>query len=153
MSEQSTWQPPDGPAVADVVAGPSRTGKKTWIVGAGMIVALLIIGLVVSGRNANPTTSGAGVNAAPTANTPSAAPQAGASVMPSVVCMNLQDAQNKIQDAGVFYSRSKDATGKGRHQILDRNWVVVEQSPAAGTPFGEGDAVLSVVKKGEPNSC
>jgi len=147
MSERSTWQPPDGPAVA----GPSRTGKKTWIVGVGMIVALLIFGLVVSGRNANPA-SGAGVNAAPTTHAP-AAPEAGASVMPSVVCMNLQDAQNKIQDAGVFYSRSKDATGKGRHQILDRNWVVVAQSPAAGTPIGEGDAVLSVVKNGEPNSC
>jgi len=151
MSERSTWQPPDGPAVADAVGGPSRTGKKTWIVGVGMIVALLIFGLVVSGRNANPA-SGAGVNAAPTAHAP-AAPEAGASVMPSVLCMNLQDAQNKIQDAGVFYSRSKDATGKGRHQILDRNWVVVAQSPAPGTPIGEGDAVLSVVKNGEPNSC
>ncbi|WP_260870325.1 PASTA domain-containing protein [Gordonia paraffinivorans] len=73
--------------------------------------------------------------------------------MPNVVCMNLQDAQDTIQEAGVFYSRSKDATGQGRSQILDRNWIVVGQTPGPGTPFGEGEAVLSVVKIGEPNDC
>ncbi|MEU6186277.1 PASTA domain-containing protein [Nocardia sp. NPDC047038] len=67
--------------------------------------------------------------------------------------MNLQDAQDAIQAAGVFFSRSKDATGKGRMQVIDRNWIVVAQSPAPGTLIGEGEAVLSVVKIGEPNSC
>lgn len=74
-------------------------------------------------------------------------------IMPNVVCMNLQVAQDVIQGAGVFFSRSRDATGKGRHQILDRDWTVVAQTPSPGTPFGEGDAVLSVVKNGEPNPC
>lgn len=85
----------------------------------------------------------------PTANesTPTAA------IMPNVVCMNLQAAQDMIQEAGVFYSRSEDATGKGRAQIVDRNWVVVAQSPAPGTLIGEGDAMLSVVKYGEPRDC
>ncbi|MFD6354618.1 hypothetical protein [Nocardia tengchongensis] len=83
----------------------------------------------------------------------SAAAAAPAAVMPAVVCMNLQDAQNKIHAAGVFYSRSKDATGKSRHQVIDRNWLVVAQSPSPGTTFGEGDAILSVVKYGEPNNC
>ena len=82
------------------------------------------------------------------------APAAAApAIMPEVVCMNLQAAQNQIQAAGVFFSRSADATGRGRHQVLDRNWVVVSQTPAAGTPIGEGDAVLSVVKIGEPGDC
>lgn len=77
-----------------------------------------------------------------------------AGVMPDVVCMNLQDAQDLIQEHGVFYSRSKDATGAGRMQLVDSNWQVVSQQPAPGTRFGEGDAVLSVVKYGEqPNSC
>ncbi|GAA4390695.1 PASTA domain-containing protein [Tsukamurella soli] len=76
-----------------------------------------------------------------------------ASVMPDVVCMNLQAAQNRIHQAGVFFSRSTDATGRGRHQILDRDWIVVAQTPAAGTPFGEGDAILSVVKNSESNPC
>ena len=87
----------------------------------------------------------------PPTTTPAAASPA--SVMPAVVCMNLQDAQNKIHAAGVFYSRSKDYTGKGRHQVVDRHWLVVAQFPSPGTPFGEGDAVLSVVKYGEPNNC
>ena len=73
--------------------------------------------------------------------------------MPNVVCMNLQAAQDKIQEAGVFYSRSKDASGQGRMQVLDRNWIVVAQTPDPCTPISEGDAVLSVVKNDEPNSC
>ncbi|MFI2228538.1 hypothetical protein [Nocardia testacea] len=73
--------------------------------------------------------------------------------MPAVVCMNLQAAQDLIQTTGVFYSRSEDATGRGRSQVVDRNWVVVAQRPEPGTPIGEGDAVLSVVKVGEPTDC
>ncbi|WP_245717626.1 PASTA domain-containing protein [Nocardia jejuensis] len=89
-------------------------------------------------------------SAPPATTTATAAP---AAIMPDVVCANLQDAQNTIQKAGVFYSRSKDATGAGRMQVMDRNWIVVAQSPAPGTPFTEGEAVLSVVKYGEPNQC
>lgn len=76
-----------------------------------------------------------------------------AAAMPNVLCMNLQAAQDKIQEAGVFFSRSEDATGQGRMQVLDRNWIVVAQTPDPGTPISEGDAVLSVVKNDEPNSC
>ena len=72
--------------------------------------------------------------------------------MPNVMCMNLQDAQDLIQTVGVFFSQSVDATGQGRSQIIDSNWQVVAQTPEVGTPFGEGDAVLAVVKIGEqPN--
>lgn len=74
-------------------------------------------------------------------------------IMPAVVCMNLQAAQDLIQEHGVFYSRSEDATGQGRMQINDRNWIVVAQDPAPGAPITEGDAVLSVVQLDEPNSC
>jgi hypothetical protein len=67
--------------------------------------------------------------------------------------MNLQDAQDTIQTTGVFFSRSRDATGEGRHQIIDSNWQVVAQTPAPGTPIGEFEAVLDVVKYGEPSPC
>ncbi|WP_327147255.1 hypothetical protein [Nocardia sp. NBC_01329] len=82
-----------------------------------------------------------------------AAPPAVKATMPAVVCMNLQAAQDLIQTTGVFLSRSEDATGRGRNQVVDRNWVVVAQTPEAGSPIGEGEAVLSVVKVGEPNDC
>ncbi|NLV78036.1 MAG: hypothetical protein GXY65_01590 [Rhodococcus sp.] len=74
-------------------------------------------------------------------------------VMPDVVCMDLQAAQDAIQASGVFYSRSVDASGAGRAQVWDRNWVVVEQTPAPGALFGEGDALLSVVKDDEYSGC
>jgi hypothetical protein len=76
-------------------------------------------------------------------------------LMPSVLCMNLQEAQDEIQDHGVFLSRSEDATGEGRMQINDSNWQVVAQMPEPGQPIGEGDAVLFVVKYDDnyPNPC
>jgi len=70
-------------------------------------------------------------------------------VMPDVMCMDLQDAQDAIQRYGVSYSRSEDATGQGRMQVIDSNWIVVAQSPRPGAAISEGDAVLSVVKDGE----
>ncbi|MET8796753.1 hypothetical protein ABZV91_09925 [Nocardia sp. NPDC004568] len=88
-----------------------------------------------------------------TETAPSVADTATGATMPAVVCMNLQAAQDLIQTTGVFYSRSEDATGRGRSQVVDRNWVVVAQRPEPGTPIGEGDAVLSVVKVGEPTDC
>ncbi|MGU3292710.1 PASTA domain-containing protein [Williamsia sp. M5A3_1d] len=73
--------------------------------------------------------------------------------MPAVVRMNLQDAQDRIQENGVFFSRSEDATGQGRRQVMDRNWIVVAQDPAPGSPVSEAEAVLSVVRESEPNNC
>ena len=70
-------------------------------------------------------------------------------LMPNVVCMNLQEAQDEIQDHGVFFSRSRDATGRNRMQLIDSNWIVIKQSPAPGKKIGEGDAMLSAVKIGE----
>lgn len=74
-------------------------------------------------------------------------------LMPNVVGMNLQDAQDTIQDAGVFFSRSYDCTGADRSQIIDSNWLVITQNIPAGRPFGENEAILGVVKYGEPISC
>lgn len=73
--------------------------------------------------------------------------------MPDVVCKDLQVAQDTIHDAGVLLSTSEDATGVDRLQVLDSNWIVVSQTPEAGELIGEGDAVLSVVKIGEPTPC
>ena len=74
-------------------------------------------------------------------------------IMPDVVCQNLQDAQDEIERAGEFFSRTDEASGQGRAQLIDRNAVVVAQTPAPGSPVGEAEAILSAVKVGEPNSC
>ncbi len=74
-------------------------------------------------------------------------------VMPDVVCMDLQLAQDKLQAAAFDNVRSKDGTPYGRRQIDDRNWVVVAQDPAAGT---QGDSntpvMLTALRYGDPGA-
>jgi hypothetical protein len=71
-------------------------------------------------------------------------------VVPNVVCMNLQDAQNTMQDSGFFNLGSADGAGQGRMHILDRDWVVIGQSVRAGTKPGlTKRIVLTSVKYGE----
>ena len=54
-------------------------------------------------------------------------------VVPNVVGINHQLAQDTMQAAGFYYLTEEDATGQGRLLINDRNWVVVTQSPEGGT--------------------
>lgn len=71
-------------------------------------------------------------------------------VVPDVVCMNLQDAQNAMQRSGFLNLGSADGSGQGRMQILDRDWVVIKQSLRAGTKPGlTTRIVLTSVKYGE----
>lgn len=99
------------------------------------------------------TTTSTTTTAAP-ATAPPPPPATSATVlMPDVVCSNLQDAQNEIQRAGVYLSYSEDATGRDRNQVIDSNWLVIRQTPTPGTPIGEGDPLLYVVKYGETNDC
>ncbi len=58
--------------------------------------------------------------------------------MPDLRGKVLQTAQDAIQaltDDAVFFTTSHDATGAGRHQILDRDWQVCTQSVPPGTAF------------------
>ena len=72
-------------------------------------------------------------------------------VIPNVVCMDLQAAQDAMQAAGFYKMGSTDGTGQGRLQILDRDWVVIGQTPAPGTKPGLlTRVVLTAVKYGEP---
>ena len=159
---------------------PAPTGRRRWpwIVG-GATAALLIIGAVTgagedpAASSAPATTAAPAVAAVPApapapapaptaapAPAPAAAPAAGpaedvaAGTMPDVVCLDLQAAQDTIQaETGLFFSDSHDATGQDRMQVMDRNWLVVGQQPAAGTALGGDDIpVLDVVKYGE-GSC
>jgi PASTA domain-containing protein len=105
------------------------------------------------------TTASDGTTMAPataptSATTTTTAAAASQALMPDIACgTNLQDAQDRVQEAGVFYSRSEDATGQGRSQVLDRNWTVIRQSPPPGTPIAEGDPVFQVVKNEEFTGC
>jgi len=108
---------------------------------------------------AAPTTAAPVEATVPPTEPPATAPpttvvvEAPASLMPDVVGMNLQAAQDLIQEQGVFFSRSFDATGQNRSQVIDSNWTVVCQVPPPGTPIDEAEANLGAVKYGESGSC
>ena len=52
--------------------------------------------------------------------------------MPQLVGLNLQLAQDTLQNLGSYAMDQQDASGLGRIQVLDSNWQVCTQSPAAG---------------------
>lgn len=156
----------------------AKTGRRAWPSVIGGAAALLAIagaagcGSSATTDSAKPGSAGAdaavtttvtatatpapALTEAPATEVAAAAAPAPAPepvMMPNVVCMNLQAAQDSIQEAGVFFSRSADASGAGRNQVIDSNWIVVGQTPSAGEPVGEGEAVLSAVKIGEPSPC
>ena len=77
----------------------------------------------------------------------------GGGVLPDVVGLDLQLAQDTLQAGGWYLISSTDETGKDRMQVLDRNWVVVEQVPPAGTQASFTKTIeLVVVKEGESGS-
>ena len=53
-------------------------------------------------------------------------------VMPNVVGMNLQLAQDLLQSKGSYLIDQEDFKGLGRFQLIDSNWKVCSQSPSAG---------------------
>jgi hypothetical protein len=155
----NTFPPPLGPpSVPPPVTPPSpKRWHRVAVIGAIAVVALAAVGGVAATLSSEPSSEAdAEAPAPPPTSEQDAAtdePTEGEGLMPDVVCMNLQDAQDTIQTKGVFFSRSRDATGEGRRQLIDSNWQVVAQTPAPGTPIGEFEAVLEVVKFGEPSPC
>lgn len=96
-----------------------------------------------------PTTAATTPTAAPSVSTAPAASKAGP--LPNLIGKGLQSAQDTAQAAGFFVLKSHDALGRGRHQILDRDWKVCTQTPAAGTRPVNGTVDLGAVKLAE--SC
>ncbi len=78
------------------------------------------------------TTAPTTTTTAPTATSGTTAAAANITV-PSVVGKDLQLAQDTMQAAGLYNLTSHDSTGQARLQVLDRNWVVTDQTPAAGS--------------------
>jgi hypothetical protein len=73
-------------------------------------------------------------------------------VMPDLVGMNLQVAQDALQALGSYILDQEDASGLDRLQIIDSNWHVCAQEPAPGSTIQpEALIILSSVKLEE--SC
>ncbi|MCJ1678384.1 PASTA domain-containing protein [Streptomyces sp. APSN-46.1] len=88
--------------------------------------------------------------ASPAAPVPAAPVPAAQATVPNMVGKILQTAQDEAQAAGFYLLGSTDATGQSRMQVLDRNWKVCSQTPAAGTKADPSSKlVFNTVKVGE----
>lgn len=133
----------------------------------GIVAVLVVIGLFVNNDDEPANTSSSVptstateiLDPAPEETRPEtpqpAAPQAdgGAvtqAVVPDVVGMNHQLAQDTLQASGFYLLVEEDATGQGRMLVWDRNWEVVSQSVAGDTIAPIDTAItLSSKKIGE----
>lgn len=64
--------------------------------------------------------------------------------MPNLIGKDLQGAQDAIQSlthGAVWFSSSTDLTGKGRAQVIDRNWQVCSSTPPPGAKFGTSTSI------------
>lgn len=142
--------PPAAPVTVTVAATSSEEPAPATVAATPDVSSVAPVTVTVAAPTSEaPEPASVETSVAESISAPAAAPVVAGVAMPDVVGMNLQAAQNRIQEAGVFYSRSEDATGAGRMQIVDSNWVVVAQTPAPGELIGEGDAMLSAKKIGE----
>ncbi len=76
--------------------------------------------------------------------------------MPNEVGQVLQDAQDDLQRISgnpLYYSSSSDATGAGRHQILDRDWQVCSQSIPPGATVTAGETPNFAVVRVQTETC
>lgn len=67
--------------------------------------------------------------------------------VPDVVGRDHQFAQDTMQAAGLYNLAEEDATGQGRALLWDRNWVVVSQSPPAGSRVNADTTIVLRSKK------
>jgi hypothetical protein len=123
------------------------------------LLTLALVAVALSACSGNPepsataptTTVAPATTLAPTTTEPpatTAAPKEPTSgTVPNVVGRDLQLAQDTMQAAGYYNLESRDSSGQGRMQVLDRNWKVVRQSPRAGTHAADGELIVLTVCK------
>ena len=113
---------------------------------AEVLAGLLVLGSLTPGQAA----------AAPACGAPDQAPgfetPARRRVIPDVMCMDLQLAQDKAQAAGIYRVDVQDASGRHRRQTDDQTWVVVSQTPAPGTRPKRPRLTLEVRAYGDPGA-
>ncbi len=74
--------------------------------------------------------------------------------IPKLTCFDLWEAEATLHSSGFSDVVSRDATGRGRHQIIRRNWRVTGQAPAPGGSWSKSTRItLRVVKQSERPVC
>ena len=125
-----------------------------WIFGAVLVLSIVVGALVrPSAPIAPPSPPTSEVAPAPSASSVPRIGAVGSWTMPNLVGANLQEAQDAIQALtgnAIFFTKSHDATGAGRHQILDRDWKVCSQNVKPGAKITSDTAIdFGAAKLGE----
>ena len=170
--------PPSPGQIQPMLPAKAKSSKTPLWIALGTVGGLLLGCLIGAAIGSSGSSTTKNVSAAPTvtvtattteqaaaaATTPAAKPTATTSSanaaddtfkMPNEVDKVLQAAQDDIQRVSgnpLFITHSVDATGQGRHQILDRDWKVCSQNVKPGKQVSQDtDITFSVVKTYE--SC
>lgn len=137
----------------DLELAPNRpaVSRRALLLGGGGLA--LLGALAATGRGGDTDSRGGSVAPRPdsAAPRPSQAPAGPATppagiVVPDVVGVDLQTAQERLRILGLR-TRSADATGQGRAQVVDANWVVVRQDAAAGARAMTLQTIVLYVRK------
>ena len=121
---------------------------------AAAAVGLLATGCAVADPETDSQPASVAPSSAPT-SAPAASPTEAATpeaiVVKDGVGMDYQAAQDAWRDQGLTVLPAQDATGAGRSPVLDDNWIVVSQSPAAGKEVAGSEASITatVTKKSD----
>jgi beta-lactam-binding protein with PASTA domain len=132
----------------------------TWLAAATVVLGLAGCGSVSTPQSSSEAPSQAVItSAAPpsptstgepdqsiTAVSPTPATKAKV-VVPDGVGKDYQTAQDIWRAAGLHVAPAHDATGAHRLPVIDSNWVVLSQSPKAGTKVDAGSFITATVKK------
>jgi hypothetical protein len=134
----------------------SNRKPRNWkLIGsiAGAAIVIGIIGNIVDSNKIDATTAAAPAVSSTASTSPaagdsnataSATPELG--TLPNLVGKGLQSAQDAAQAAGFYGLTSHDSLGRARHQVLDRDWKVCFQTPAAGEHGTDATVDLGAVK-------
>jgi len=139
----------------------SPSPKVTAVV-VGVVLGLTgLSGCSTSGGSSQtgPTVTATVTATAPGKASPSATPVASTSpsvaqAVPNVVHYYLDSAHSALSAAGLSDSAIvESAVGENSVVIIEHNWIVLSQVPAAGTPMTSGTIVhLNVVKLTDPKA-
>jgi len=117
------------------------------------VAATSTITVTRSSGQQSATTPKAPAESSPIDTAPATSAPAESWMMPSEIGKNLQQAQDDLQALTgnpMFVSTSEDLTGKGRQQIMDRNWRVCSSNPPPGSTFTpQINVVFGVVRDSE----
>ncbi|MGK5630659.1 PASTA domain-containing protein [Streptomyces sp. URMC 123] len=109
--------------------------RNRYIAAAPLAAALLLMSTACGDTgSSSPAGKGTGASSAPADGQGQAGQGSGkAGRLPDLVGKGLQAAQDTAQDSDFLHLTSHDALGRGRNQILDRQWKVCFQTPAPGS--------------------